>query len=437
MLMIVYSTETSPRLRYILPVLFDAAGISGYHLTNHRDDYLSFDGPKLNYSPAPVAGDELWIKPSSLLYETIIQNQNPEPAEWDGLKIFFTTEGDLPFDIFAASFYLLTRYEEYLPHTKDMYGRYAHENSFAYKHGFLQQPLINLWLQNFTAKLQQKFSQLQLPPPEFRFVPTYDIDIAWSYLNKGFIRNAGGILKSLVKGEPVSILERLHVLSGNKKDPFDVYEWLDVLHAKHNLQPLYFFLLAQRVKGYDKNISPSSEALRKLVKQHAEKYATGIHPSWQSGDDEQLLSQEINFLQRISGKQVMMSRQHYIRFSLPGTFRQLIAAGIKEDYSMGNGSINGFRASYCLPYPWYDLEAEKTTALTIVPFCYMEANSLFEQHFTAAEAYDELLGYYHKVKEAGGHLVTIFHNHLITQQPAQAAWRSMYEQFLKNYFTPS
>ena len=85
----------------------------------------------------------------SLLFENKITEQSIECFEVNGNKAFFKTEGDFPFDIFAASFYLFSRYEEYLPHQKDMYGRYAHENSLAFKESFLDQPLINIWLQTF------------------------------------------------------------------------------------------------------------------------------------------------------------------------------------------------------------------------------------------------------------------------------------------------
>ena len=54
------------------------------------------------------------------------------------------------------SFFLLSRYEEYLPHSKDQYGLYAHENSIAYKEGFLHQPLINIWLEDFRKLLEKK-----------------------------------------------------------------------------------------------------------------------------------------------------------------------------------------------------------------------------------------------------------------------------------------
>ena len=76
------------------------------------------------------------------------------------IQAFFKSEGDYPFDIFSAVFYLLSRYEEYLPHKKDMYGRYAHENSLAFKEGFLNLPLINIWLEDFKNVLKKKFPSL-------------------------------------------------------------------------------------------------------------------------------------------------------------------------------------------------------------------------------------------------------------------------------------
>lgn len=159
-------------------------------------------------------------------------------------------------------------------------------------------------------------------------------------------------------------------------------------------------------------------------------YKTGIHPSWQSGDNKLLLQKEVKLLSDLIDREVINGRQHYIRMDMPGTYQNLLATGIKNDYSMGYGSINGFRASFCLPYKWYDLTRETITDLTIYPFCYMEANSLFEQHFTANRALEELEQYYEVTKQVNGTLITIFHNHLLTLQPGQIAWRKMYGQFL-------
>jgi hypothetical protein len=73
-----------------------------------------------------------------IVNETGIHEQKINCSEWKGKKIFFATAGDIPFDIFSAAFYLLSRYEEYLPHELDEYGRYSHTGSIAYKEDFLK-----------------------------------------------------------------------------------------------------------------------------------------------------------------------------------------------------------------------------------------------------------------------------------------------------------
>ncbi len=116
---------------------------------------------------------------------------------------------------------------------------------------------------------------------------------------------------------------------------------------------------------------------------------------------------------------------------LPGTYQQLISHGITAEHSMGYGSINGFRASTCAPYFWYNLQSEQATALKIFPFCYMEANSIFEQKDTPAQALKELQQYYEVIKKVGGTLVTIFHNHLIGLDKNGREWMRMYKAFLE------
>ncbi len=424
MQLLVYTPRITPRVEYIFSTLLNAIGVQKFQLTQDVEIYNKSDGFKVNYSAAAVPENALWIEPVNLLFENQIREQKIEVFNWNETKAFFKTfNGDLPFDIFAASFYLITRYEEYLPHKLDMYGRYAHENSIAFKEDFLKLPLVNIWLQQFTKLLLKKFPSLHFTPKNFHFLLTYDIDIAWSYLHKGWLRNAGGLFKSLMNNKWEIVQQRIKVLFGIEKDPFDSYRWLDELHEKHQLKPIYFFLLAQQNKDYDKNIPPEKKALQKLIQYHNSKYNIGIHPSWQSGDKHELLKEEIGILEKIIVKKVHKSRQHYIRMTLPDTYRRLIEAGIREDYSMGYGSINGFRASYCLPYKWYDLQKEETTSLTIFPFCFMDANSYYEQHYTAKEALNEMAYYYKITKEVNGLLITIWHNHFLGTDKMFEGWR--------------
>ena len=139
--------------------------------------------------------------------------------------------------------------------------------------------------------------------------------------------------------------------------------------------------------------------MKHLIREHSDHYSIGIHPSWQSGDDPEKLKLEILKLGHIAGKQISSSRQHYIRFTLPQTYRQLIDLGIESDFSMGYGSINGFRASVTSPFFWYDLEREEQTKLLLYPFCFMEANSFYEQKYSTQQAFEELKHYYDVVSQ--------------------------------------
>ena len=125
------------------------------------------------------------------------------------------------------------------------------------------------------------------------------------------------------------------------------------------------------------------------------------------------------------------SRQHYLRFELPETFRRLIKNNIQFDFSMGYGSINGFRASAASPFYWYDLEKENQTELMLFPFCYMEANSFYEQKYTAQQALDEMRHYYNTIKSVNGTFITIWHNQFLGSDKLYEGWKEVYEQFIK------
>ncbi|HKO81563.1 MAG TPA: polysaccharide deacetylase family protein, partial [Chitinophagaceae bacterium] len=265
----------------------------------------------------------------------------------------------------------------------------------------------------------------------FTFLPTYDIDIAWSYKHKGWWRSFGGLINSLIKGNWQQFNERRNVIKGKRKDPFDSYGWLHQLHEKHKLKPYYFFMVAGKKGKYDKNISPKQKALQELIHDHFIRYPVGIHPSWRSGDEHSLLEKEIDLLGTITGSKVSSSRQHYIRFELPETFRRLIKNNIQFDFSMGYGSINGFRASVASPFYWYDLEKENQTELMLFPFCYMEANSFYEQKYTAQQALDEMRHYYNTIKSVNGTFITIWHNQFLGSDKLYEGWKEVYEQFIK------
>jgi hypothetical protein len=286
-------------------------------------------------------------------------------------------------------------------------------------------------MEEFKKAFKRKYPGIIFRLKQFKCIISYDIDIAYSYLNKGLVRNFGGLIKSALNGNWSAMNERINVLRRKQKDPYDCYEWLDALHLYCRLKPYYFFLVAQKRGRYDKNISTDEKAFQELIEYYAGKYKIGIHPSWGSGDDTVLLKEELEWLEAVAERKIIRSRQHYVRFTLPETFRNLVAAGIEKDFSMGYGSINGFRASVASSFHWYDLQKEEKTNLLLYPFCYMDANSFFEQKDSPKEAYLELVEYYEITKKLNGLFISIWHNSILGTDMKYQGWPELFELFMK------
>lgn len=427
--MLLYAHSVTPRLRYVADFLTRYYNHS-FIVTSNEQAYTASEDFKINYSHQRLSHDEVYIKPCPIMSESEKRKFTLHVVQHGSYKVFFETSGDLGFDIFSCIFYLLSRYEEYLPHQKDTYGRFDHTSSLAFREEFLHLPLINIWLEDFRSFLEQKFAGIELALPQFRFEPTYDIDIAWSYKHKEFKVLFGRIVQAIFTGRWGLANRIIKILKGKLQDPYDAYLWMHELHQRYNLHPVYFFLVAEQKGRFDKNISPHVPQFSKLIHDTAAAYPVGLHPSWASGDHKSLLVREKHFLEKASGRHVYASRQHYIRMSFPHTYHLLLENGITDDYSMGYGSINGFRASIATPFYWYDLEQEQTTNLLIHPFCFMDATAYHEQALTAEQAYDELMQYYHAIKAVGGTLTTIWHNHFLGTTPELEGWREMYERFV-------
>ncbi len=426
---VIYTPHISPRLQYIVAHLFEGSA----RLTTAVEDYQQDENIKINYSEIAILENELWIQPSGLLKEHDIHELQIDVKHWNHLPIFFVTNGTLPFDIFSASFYLLSRYEEYLPHEKDQYGRYAPTNSLAHKYQFLDQPLIDLWMKQIELILKQQRSSWHLPIRIFAIEPSYDIDEAYRYTWQSPFRNIRGYFIDLLQGKFENVSNRMKVLAGKQKDPYDVYDWLDRLHEQYHLDPVYFFLLAEKRTLIDKNIDPHTKGIQQLVQRQGEKYNVGIHPSAQSRDNIDIVKCECQLLAYYTDTKVNRSRQHYLMMNLPDTYRLLIALGIQHDYSMGYGSVNGFRASVARPFYWYDLQNEKKTSLLIHPFCYMDSTAIFYERLNTEMAFERMNTLYETVKRVNGKFSWVLHNHFLAEQPEWTMWRQLYEDFLDKH----
>lgn len=425
---LVYSVKNSNRFTYILKTLLcEGLGID-YKLTHNLADFVSTPGPKLNYSAEAVERC-VNIRPHSILFDYGIKDYHLEVISHPRFyKIFFKqTSETIPFDLFGAAFWLLSRYEEYLPHKGDRHNRFHYKSGLAYQYEFLHLPLVNLWLKELKTTFGQAFPELTFEERSYNFLSSIDIDNAYKYKYKGFVRSLAGFIsdRSFTK-----IRQRFRIILGREKDPFDCYDFLIDVHKQTKTQAIYFFLLGDYGPN-DKNHSASDLRFQSLIKQLADYSMVGIHPSFGSNNNLRQLKIEVSRLSNITHKTITKSRQHFSMLRFPQTYQDLLQAGIFTDYSMGYTNQNGFRASYCFPFKWYSLDIESVSSLTVHPFCISENTLLSQLNRQGQSMMEQCMPLIAEVKRYNGQLISIFHN-----DNFNGAIKAFYQEFIREAAQP-
>ena len=431
MKLLIYTPRITHRIEYTFSLFFEHMGQVEYELTADPELVEQEKGPVLNYSKHEFE-NSLWLPPSKLLFESGIIDKEVQYVSHGKLEgAFPCPKNDLiTFDIFASAFYLVTRYEEYLPHLSDQYNRFDAKYSFAFKNGFLRKPMVNYYAQFLYNLLEEKYPELRISKNRYEYLNTVDIDNAWAYRQKGFVRTVAASLKDVLTLNFKNLNRRFGVLFANKKDPYDNYQYLWDLQDKYKLKSLYFFLLADYGLN-DKNVPVWSKKFQSLIKSISDRSQIGIHPSFGSNKKPEKLSKEIERLSMISKFEVIRSRQHFLILNMPETYRRLIQHEVKEDYSMGFASEVGFRASICTPYPFYDIDREEKTSLLLYPFAIMEATLKFYMNTSQEQAckiIDEMVD---DVKDVNGLFISLWHNETVSDEGLWKDWRKVYDHLVQ------
>ena len=431
---IFYSNQNSNRLQYIIQLVFAETLGWDVFFTQNEKAYLDSTLPKVQYGDVEISEDGYFIEAlNSLIFENIIIKRDFE-------KEFHQ------FDIFSKIFVMVSRYEEYIadPSVFDRHQRFPASQSFASKLNMLRQPVVNQWIINLKNDLIQKYPNLKSisPNTEYKLQLTYDIDQAWAFKNKGFLRNIGGMLRDFFKLNFKIAFNRLAVILRISNDPEFTFDYIDKLHKKYESKintPIFFWLLGD-YGAFDKNIAWQNKSLQRLIRRISKKYHVGIHPSYASNADFTILINEIARLNSITqspnhlitqspNHPIIKSRQHYLKLTFPDTFRRLIQAGIQDDYSMGYADDIGFRAGMATPFYWYDLENEQVTHLKIYPFQVMEVTLMEYLKLTPEEAIEEVKPLIAATKAVGGTFTTLWHNSTLSKNETEN-WREVYEKII-------
>jgi hypothetical protein len=430
-MLLVYTPKITSRNRYIFRLFFrELLGID-FELTENAEEFKAASGPKFSYSQAALCS-ELHFTCGSLLFDTGIKEQEVVVFEWEGTPAFFNAgkHSALGFDPFAAAFYLVSRYEEYLPHIRDSHDRFDAKESIAWKHKFLTKPVVNIWALLVKEKLMNRFPELIFPERQYEYISTIDIDNAYAYREKGFMRTLGGYLKDLSALDFGNVKSRTRVLLGLQKDPYDTYDFQFSLQKKYKLKTIYFFLVGDYGIN-DKNLPIESRKFQSLIKTVGDYAEVGVHPSYGSNADPERLKKEVSRLANVLHREVTASRQHFLKLSFPDTYRNLIDLDITDDHTMGFANEIGFRAGICSSFNFYDLDLEIETKLRIHPFAVMDATLKYYMKVAPEDALETMRPLLEEVKKVKGTFISLWHNETLCDEKQWAGWLKVYEEMTK------
>jgi len=316
-------------------------------------------------------------------------------------------------DIFAASFFMLTRWEEFVINEKDEFGRFPEEMALSIRQGFHMIPIVNQYLEmlwnmlvslGFDGKRKSKNYQLKI---------THDIDFFKKLDSPTKLLKAllGDLIKrkNIIKAiETIYLYAKIQVKKA--KDPFDVFDFFMDISEKFHLKSHFYFIPS----GMDKysTYSIENKELRILIQRIIDrKHSIGYHASWLAFENIELFEKEVNTLKNI-GIEITEGRQHYLRFQVPNTWNTWEYFGFEEDSSLGFSKTIGFRAGTCYEYNVFDILSKKELNLRENPLIAMDT-ALLNKYKNVNEITKSLLEISETIKKYQGNFVLLWHNNNI------------------------
>ena len=368
-MLLVYTRKITPRVTYIFKHIFENMLDLSVSFSTTVKVFVAHSGPKMSYATRSL-GNEFNITSHSLLFERGVIDQDLTIHDWEGIPAFFKTDdnGPIPYDIFAASFFLLSRYEELIPKIKTTNEFFDSTQSLAFKEGFLEIPLIDIWVLKLHKIISEFFTEIEPYKKKYsKKELLIDVPLAFRYRHRSFLVSIEIFLKSIWQLNLLKTFNQLMVILRLEDDPYDSFDsWVSWLKDS-NLKPKVFFRFANSSK-YESSVSIFNRRLHAIIKKTGDFYMLGLLLSVKSHLKPEIsLNKEKKDFQELTNRQVKMSRIPNSLRQLSLVYADLANFEFTDDYSMGYSNKIGFRASTSTPFYFYDLANESKLSLKAHP----------------------------------------------------------------------
>lgn len=415
----IYTPEFSPRLEYVCHILFGVLLETEWIIKippapgEIPDSYALSYGVRLE--------SVLHIPSSGLLFQKILPEKSPEVylgTQISGLFPGPEPEADIPFDLFASSFWILLdiwAVQNILP--LDSYGRTEDSQHPIFLKGWHTYPIVQKYAEFIAAQFPDSGLGVR---KKFSVQTTLDIDEPWKNRYKPLWIQSGGIIKSLLNRDFSGLKEKYQSLI-LKQDPFDI---LDKIQLPSNT--CLFFLL-DRHDVRDGRHTWKNAAYRELILRCRDAgYTLGIHPSFTSSETPGRIQFEKEKLEEITQQKILYSRQHFLRYKNPETFAELEEAGIQHEYSLCPVHFCGYLRGMARAFPWYNIQKEKISRLNLHPVMLMDRALQKYQGYTSSDASRIIIEQAEISRAAGGTFVILWHNTTLSESGEWKGWTKVW-----------
>lgn len=427
----VKSAFENAKLRYVLDYIFVERFGCNYEL---NPDIKAVDSVKIGYGISENV--DIAIPNSGFLQENEIINFEPEVKIDNKNQIFvFPSDlsSDLPFDIFSAIFFFLSRYEEYVNTDRDLHQRFDCQHSFAYKNGFHNRAVVDEWVMMLRKHIAKKFPKIVFKTETPSISLTIDVDMMFSYQTKGLVRNVAAAFRDFFKGNFRNLIDRKFVLLGLRKDPFNTFDKIENICKKNDIVPIFFILCSKKRTAFDKNGNIRKKKSVEIIKRLKTFSEIGLHPSYYSMSNKENIFEEKKLLEEVLSQSVSKARFHFLRINIPKSYLELSEAGFTDDYTMGFASKEGFRAGTTRPFRFFDLLSNKVLPLTIHPFSVMDGSLRDYQKLSLQESEKILMQKISYIKSTNGCFQLLIHNDIMSEKGRWSGWSKLIENVLETF----
>jgi hypothetical protein len=350
----------------------------------------------------------------------------------------------IPVDVFGSAFFMLTRYEEVVKNDRDTHDRFPASASLAFREKFLNRPIINEYLEILWTSIKTLWPEIKRKERKFEMVLSHDVDRPFKYLNMPpitLLKIAGAdlIRRKSVKKAHESIKSYFAVKMGEiDRDPFYTFDFIMNLSEKAGFKSCFYFISDHSDNKINCDYSINNPEIISLMKKiHSRGHEIGLHPGYNTFDNPEKLRNEFEKLQNVCAENGIMqdkwgSRQHYLRFSVPETWRYLSEAGINYDSSVGFADHVGFRSGICYDYPVYDVVQRKHLNIIEKPLVVMEKTVLDRLHMNRGfteKGENIIVEIKNRVEIFKGNFSLLWHNNRFSE----TCERELYQKIMKNY----